>query len=244
VSKEDYYKKYVILDVDFVSSCKNCGKPTRFISLVDGYARCCGIRCGKLFDCRNPAYREKISLGTIKAMRDPKIIKLLKMPKSDAHKKKLSAMAKRRFIDNPDLRNKMYTKERNEKISKSKKKYWNSHPEERRRIMDVWKKRSETKLEIKMYKFLEDNNISFEKRYELESKQYDAFLPDHNILLEFDGEFWHQLSLDECKYSFQTFNFYNDRRKDEIAKNHNIPLFRIREFESPEKILEIIKERK
>jgi very-short-patch-repair endonuclease len=56
-----------------------------------------------------------------------------------------------------------------------------------------------------MYNFLLKSGIRFEKRYELGHRQYDAYLPDHNILLEFDGEFWHRKSLDECKYSFQTF---------------------------------------
>ena len=91
-----------------------------------------------------------------------------------------------------------------------------------------------------MYNFLQLNNIKFEKRYELDQKQYDAYLPDYNILLEFDGKFWHKQSLEECTYSFQIFNFYNDRRKDEIAKKYNIPLFRIKEDEPQEKILEYI----
>ena len=44
-----------------------------------------------------------------------------------------------------------------------------------------------------------------------------------------------------CKYPFQKNSYYNDRHKDEIAKKHGIPLFRIREDESPEKILECLK---
>ena len=42
------------------------------------------------------------------------------------------------------------------------------------------------------------------------------------------------------EFPFQKNSFYNDITKNEIAKNHNIPLFRIRENENPEKILEYI----
>jgi len=55
-----------------------------------------------------------------------------------------------------------------------------------------------------------------------------------------DGEFWHKQSLNECKYTFQTMNFYNDLHKNDIAKKHNIPLLRIRENDDPKKILESI----
>ena len=60
------------------------------------------------------------------------------------------------------------------------------------------------------FTIIEQNNINFEKRFVLENKQYDAYLPDHNALLEFDGEFWHPKSLEECKYYTQILNFHND----------------------------------
>jgi len=193
----------------------------------------------------NPKEREKISVATKLAMqRDDvkqKFLKAVRKPKSKITLHRMSISSKQKFINDPTLKDRIYTKERNNKISKSKKIYWNTHPEERKRIMDIWKKRSETSLEIRMYKFLTDSKIEFKKRHEIEQKQYDAYLPKYNVLLEFDGDFWHKQSLDECKYSFQTFNFYNDRRKDEIAKSHNIPLFRIKENDSPEKIIEYIK---
>ena len=193
----------------------------------------------------DPKERKKISIATKEAMQrdDVKQNHLLavRRTKSKETIQKMSNVAKQKFIDDPTLKSRMFTPERNKKISDTKKIYWATHPEERRRIMDIWKKKSETKLETKMYSFLKLTGIRFEKRYELKHRQYDAYLPDYNVLLEFDGEFWHKKSLDECKYSFQRFNFYNDRHKDEIAKKHGIPLFRIRENEPPEKILEYIK---
>ena len=192
----------------------------------------------------DPKERTKISIATKIAMQKEDVkqrhLVAVRLPKSKETLKKMSNAAKQKFINDPTLKDRLYTSERNEKISKSKIIYWKTHPEERKRIMDIWKARSETKLETKMYDFLLNHNLRFEKRYELGQRQYDAYLPDHNLLLEFDGEFWHKQSLDECKYNFQTFNFYNDRRKDEIAKSNNIPLLRIRENEPPEKILDYI----
>lgn len=193
----------------------------------------------------NPKEREKISIATKKAMQKEDVkqnhLNAVRKPKSKETIKKMSNAGKQKFINDLTLKDRIYTEERNEKVSKSKKHYWETHPEERKRIMDIWKKRSETSLEKKMYDFLIKNNIQFEKRYELDQKQYDAYLPNYNMLLEFDGSFWHKQSLNECKYIFQTLNFYNDQLKNEIAKKHNIPLFRIKETDPPEKVLEYIK---
>ena len=192
----------------------------------------------------DPKERENISITTTLAMQRPEVKKnhldAVRKLKSKETIKRMSVSGKQKFINDPTLKDRLYTEERNEKLSKSKKHYWKTHPEERKRIMDIWKKRSETSLETKIYKFLENNRIQFEKRYELDQKQYDAYLPTYNVLLEFDGSFWHKQSLNECRYTFQTMNFYNDIHKNEIAKKHNIPLFRIRETDTPEKILEYI----
>jgi len=191
----------------------------------------------------NDFERKKTSISTKNAVNDPIVRERYlknKKPISDKGKKSISDKMKEKHLDK-SFQDKIYTKERNEKISISKKLYWKEHPEERERIMSIWKNLGETSLEKKMYEFLNENKIKYEKRYELEQKQYDAYLIDYNLLLEFDGEFWHKQTINECKYTFQTFNFYNDIRKNEIAKNHNIPLLRIRESESPQKILDYIK---
>jgi len=219
----------------------------------------------------DPKEREKISIATKIAMKKPdvrqKFFAAVKKPKSKETIKKMSDAGKQKFINDPTLKDRLYTTERNEKISDFKTEYWKTHPEEKERVGNIWKllkekdetkwrkhllrasqlgfnkifhDGGETKLEKKMYKFLDLNNIKYQKQYELEYKLYDAYLLDYNILLEFDGEFWHKLSIEECAFPFQKNSFYNDITKNGIAKQHNIPLFRIRENDPPEKILEYI----
>ena len=194
----------------------------------------------------DPKERKKISIATKKAM-ESKLVKqnfengLKTRNRNEKWRVNLKKSAKEKFIKDPTLKSRLYTTERNQKISNSKKLYWKTHPEERKRIMDIWKSRSETSLETKMYNFLDSNQIKYTKQYELNGKIFDAHLSDLNLLFEFDGDFWHKQTLEECKYSFQSLNYYNDLAKNEIAKKHNIPLFRIRENDSPETILECIK---
>ena len=197
ITKEEYYKQYILTLPNFISSCKNCGNPTRFISLVKGYSRCCGNRCGKLYDCKNPEYRENISKKTKLAMKRPDVVfnhlAAVKAPKSQETIKKMSDSGKQKFINHPTLKEKVYTnEERNKRISKSKKHYWNTHPEEKLKVGNIWKiwkekdelgwrrhlssagrkgfekimeMKEETSLEIKIYKFLKDNDIQFKKQY-------------------------------------------------------------------------------
>lgn len=219
----------------------------------------------------NPKEREKISIGTKKAMQREDVKEKLKYHHdkgvSETTRMKQSMSAKDRFINDPTIRNKIFTTDRNQKISIAKKQYWKDHPEERKRVGLIWKilknrdetawrdrllkaskkgfekiyrGNGETSLEKKLYKFLDDNGIRYTRQYELCGKLFDAYLTEYNILLEFDGEFWHKKTLEECIYDFQKTSFYNDKLKTKIASDHNISLYRIRENEDPSIILDII----
>jgi hypothetical protein len=63
-------------------------------------------------------------------------------------------------------------------------------------------------------------------------RYYDAYLPDQNILLEFDGSFWHPKSKDDCKYIFQKKSMEVDKLKNKMAVDKGMKIIRIRE-ESP-----------
>lgn len=60
-----------------------------------------------------------------------------------------------------------------------------------------------------------------------------------DTLVEFDGDFWHPKTLEECKYPFQESNFKKTIIKNEYAKNNGYELFRIRQS-SKEIILDLI----
>jgi len=89
---------------------------------------------------------------------------------------------------------------------------------------DIWKK---SQPEKEYESFLIAENKEYIYNYQLEGKYYDFYIPPENKLIEIDGEFYHPLTLDECKYDFQVRNYYNDIEKNNIAKKNNLILERI-----------------
>ncbi len=205
------------------------------------------------------AERQRISAATKKAMARPDVRKKFEAavcdkPLSDETKKKMSASISA-ALSNPEVKRKMYTEERNRKISEKKTQYWKDHPEKKARVGNMWKVqrnkdpekwksqlskisqlgfeaawgKKETSLETKYYSMLKREGISFLPQHLVGGKKFDAFIPSKNVLLEFDGSFWHPISLTECQYEWQVKNYHNDREKDAIARSHGIRLIRIRE---------------
>jgi len=86
-----------------------------------------------------------------------------------------------------------------------------------------------TNLERKYYLMLKELNIFYVPQYPLSGRFYDAFLPEQNILLEFDGSFWHPKNEQDCKYDFQKKSMKVDVLKNNIAKKKGIRIIRIRE---------------
>ena len=83
-------------------------------------------------------------------------------------------------------------------------------------------------------------NIKYIPQYIIDYKVFDAYLPDYNLVIEIDGIFWHPKSLDECKYEFQKTSYFNDLEKENLLKQKNIKLIRIRENEFPDSIINTI----
>lgn len=58
----------------------------------------------------------------------------------------------------------------------------------------------DTGIELKFAKFLEDHNIEYIKQFVLENDSgkwlFDFYLPELNMLIEIDGEYWHSKSLE------------------------------------------------
>lgn len=96
-----------------------------------------------------------------------------------------------------------------------------------------------TKFELSIAEFLDANSINFQQQFRLHNDElgtafYDFYIPEFNLLIEADGEFWH--SVEE--------RIQNDIRKNKMASLHRFKLLRIsdkefkRTFSDIEKIME------
>jgi hypothetical protein len=95
-----------------------------------------------------------------------------------------------------------------------------------------------SKWEAEMISKLQNMYPDTIAEYQVGGRYYDAFIPSKNLLVEFDGDFWHPKSLDECQYEFQVRNYHSDQIKNKIATENGYALIRIRQSES-DKIREI-----
>lgn len=86
-----------------------------------------------------------------------------------------------------------------------------------------------TSLERRYYAMLKALKIFYVPQYPLDGRFFDAYLPDYNVLLEFDGSFWHPATLGDCKYDCQKKNYSVDRLKNNIANENGHIIVRIRE---------------
>jgi len=93
-----------------------------------------------------------------------------------------------------------------------------------------------------MYDILEQEGIEYEREYQIPntSKWFDCMLLNTNILIELDGDYWHPLTLNECKSKMQIKNYKNDRFKDKLALRHGFKLIRIRQSENITSIKELL----
>ena len=131
------------------------------------------------------------------------------IPKSKESKLKSSKTQKKRYQDNPQLK---------EDMSKRRIKWLKSKLSNKK-----------SKLEIKFENILNLLNIEFEFQYEFKNRLFDFYLKNFNILIEVDGDFYHcnpDTNFKLPKYEIQKKNLSNDKRKNSWCKNHNINLIR------------------
>lgn len=93
---------------------------------------------------------------------------------------------------------------------------------------------------------LKSLNVFYVPQYYIDGRYFDAYLPDYNLLFEFDGTFWHPKTVNECKYKCQKKNFKVDKLKNRIAEVNGHRILRIREEEPIEadEMRRILKETK
>ena len=127
-----------------------------------------------------------------------------------------------------------YTKERNQKISQSKKEWWSK--QNKKELMDNWLGDYRDKLmnhfisnpEKEYAKYLTENNINFEHQVKINGFYFDFLLTDENKLVEIDGKYWHPETINKDSQSWEVRNYNRDRKKDMLAKELGYELERIR----------------
>jgi very-short-patch-repair endonuclease len=121
------------------------------------------------------------------------------------------------------------------KWSDAAKKVWqrNGHREKMVRLRKEWIKKNGFKgepsnLEKHFANIVNHHNIELESQYYLDGKFFDFWVPNTNILIECDGNFYH------CHpethptpiYEIQKSNIKNDAVKNQIAKDYGFILLR------------------
>jgi very-short-patch-repair endonuclease len=142
--------------------------------------------------------------------RGDKISKKLKgIPKSEESKIKNSISQKKRYNDNPKLREDAS----NRRVTWLKSKLSNK----------------KTKLETKFELLLNLIGIEFEFQFEFKKRLFDFKIKHKNILIEVDGDFYHcnpDTKHSEVLYETQKLTKKNDLFKNELCKNHDMILLR------------------
>ena len=128
----------------------------------------------------------------------------------------------------------MYTKERNEKVSKGKREWWSK--QDSKELMNTWLGSYRDKMmnhfisnpEKEYVKYLTENNINFEHQVKINGFYFDFLLTDENKLVEIDGKYWHPETINKDSQSWEVRNYNRDRKKDMLAKELGYELERIR----------------
>jgi very-short-patch-repair endonuclease len=186
--------------------------------------------------------------------------------KNELHKIKMKNAANNRSKEHIEkLKNSYKNKIRNEKISKSKKAWWeNKSIDERSKFItekvipkiienegienyhkrlrkagilghDLVRKNGKTKVsnlfESQMIKIIKDKGYECIIQFEIRGYYYDSFIPEKNLIIEFDGDYWHAKSLDDCANDRLKNQWHIDRYKDKLAIEKGYNIIRIRQSE-------------
>ena len=151
------------------------------------------------------------------------------VPKTEESKRKLSISQKKRYEDNPKLKEDSSIRRINWlKTNLSSKK---------------------SKLELRFESMLKLINLKFINQYEFKKRLFDFYLEDFNILIEVDGDFYHcnpDSKHNEIVYDTQKITKQNDVYKDTLCLEHNILFLRFWDKdinESPEWVISELKKK-
>jgi len=215
-----------------------CGEivKNKFISGHNLY-KICNNRKGTQHSEETKIKMSKARMGRISGMKGKKhsIKTLIKMKASRKYisfetRKKMSESAKGKiFLEETKLKLKIAWKRRTPMTNKTKRKIRETllkgYSSGR---IKLHQKSSNTSIEIIMKKQLDKNNIKYEQqKYIPNVGLVDFFIPKFNIIIECDGDYWHNLSEQKIKdlnrdfassflYKYKTIRFAEHQIKNNI----------------------------
>jgi len=213
LSGEELYREYH--NIKEIPTCKcGCGTPTKW-RIDRGY--------GEYVNGHNSRGEANIMFGK---------------SQSETAKQNISQKRKEKFANGE------YTFITKEKWSRAAKQVWQrkGHKEKMIKLRKDWIKNNGFKCETSdLEKHFElitsEHNIELESQYYLDGKFFDFWIPNTNILIECDGNFYH------CNpnthptpiYEIQKGNIKNDIIKNQIAKDNGYLLLRFWESDINER---------
>lgn len=176
---------------------------------------------------KDKSYRNNVTTSVKNLYRDSAYVKKMKkIYDSREYREKLAVRWK-----NEEFKAKLINSIRDSLIKK-----WEL--EEYKRAMAIARSKMPkygTKIEIKLYDILKNLDVKYEKQYPLGFYVFDCFLPDYNILIECNGDYWHNLSATRR----------NDKSKSTYIEKYfpKIKLYYIweHEFKCHDRVTELIK---
>lgn len=96
-------------------------------------------------------------------------------------------------------RKKLWTEEKRKLQSERKKKLYLEHPEKHPNRKLAGNRNKMSYPEKIAFDWLSKNNFKFIHQYQIEKRFVDFFLPDINLIIEIDGEHWHNEETDKIK---------------------------------------------
>jgi very-short-patch-repair endonuclease len=91
--------------------------------------------------------------------------------------------------------------------------------------------RTSNQFELEMYERIAKLNFEYKEQYEIDGWFYDCYVPSKNLLIEFDGDYWHPATLEDCKDARGRRQYSIDRKKEKVAQEKGYKVVRIRQSE-------------
>jgi hypothetical protein len=77
----------------------------------------------------------------------------------------------------------------------------------------IFKSINRSKAEFEIIEYLESKNIECQSSYRVESKIFDIYIPKYNLLVEYNGDYWH---CNPKKYKADYFNKKKNKTAEEL----------------------------